>query len=198
MKYEAERQYTELRDKLGGEWVLDRTAPKPFGPERRPVYSVRQKKGDALVEVAKATAGWDDKRERTEIQRRKEEAADYRYFPDPDLVPVTVEPAQLERIRADMGELPAAQRVRLQSQYGLSAYDAEVVSRQGRAKAARLSRLDRRSPMSATDRGFDPLRQARSGARDPFRPSGSGRAAGRRRDRRPDRSARAAAPSQSS
>jgi aspartyl-tRNA(Asn)/glutamyl-tRNA(Gln) amidotransferase subunit B len=136
MKYEAERQYVELRDKLGGEWELDRTAPRPFGPERRPVYSVRQKKGDTLVEVPKATAGWDDKRERTEIQRRKEEAADYRYFPDPDLVPVTVEPATLERIRADMGELPAAQRARLQSQYGLSAYDAEVISRQGRALVA--------------------------------------------------------------
>ena len=136
MKYEAERQYAELQNKLGGEWELHRTAPMPAEPERRPIFNVRQKRGDAMVAVSKATAGWDDKREQTEIQRRKEEAADYRYFPDPDLVPVTVESAALDRIRADMGELPAAQRQRLQSQYGLSAYDAEVLSRQGRALVA--------------------------------------------------------------
>ena len=44
---------------------------------------------------------------RTEIQRRKEEASDYRYFPEPDLVPVTVDAARLERVRAELGELPA-------------------------------------------------------------------------------------------
>ena len=47
------------------------------------------------------------------VQRRKEEAADYRYFPEPDLVPVVVDDAWLERVRAELGELPAAQRQRL-------------------------------------------------------------------------------------
>jgi aspartyl-tRNA(Asn)/glutamyl-tRNA(Gln) amidotransferase subunit B len=70
------------------------------------------------------------------MQRRKEEASDYRYFPDPDLAPVTVDAALLDRARAELGELPAAQRARLQSQYALSAYDAEVLSRQGRTLVA--------------------------------------------------------------
>jgi aspartyl-tRNA(Asn)/glutamyl-tRNA(Gln) amidotransferase subunit B len=136
LKYEADRQHAELTAKLGGEWELDRGEAQPFGEERRPVRPVRQRRGEAVVEVPKATAGWDDRRERTQIQRRKEEAADYRYFPDPDLVPVTVAPAELERIRAGMGELPAAQRARLASQYRLSAYDAGVLARQGRALVA--------------------------------------------------------------
>jgi aspartyl-tRNA(Asn)/glutamyl-tRNA(Gln) amidotransferase subunit B len=104
MKYEAQRQYEEF-----------------------------QQTGKRLGEVPKATAGWNEARGMTVVQRRKEEASDYRYFPDPDLVPVTVDRARLEPIRAGMGELPAAQRVRLQQQYSLSAYDVDVLTRQGRA-----------------------------------------------------------------
>ena len=89
--------------------------------------------------MSKATAGWDDNRGVTIVQRRKEEASDYRYFPEPDLVPVVVDDAWLERARAEMGELPAAQRVRLSEQYGLSAYDAGVLTRQG-PDAGRLLR----------------------------------------------------------
>ena len=69
--------------------------------------------GKKLGEVPKATAGWDDDRGVTVVQRRKEEASDYRYFPEPDLVPVAVDAAWLERVRAELGELPAAQRQRL-------------------------------------------------------------------------------------
>ena len=93
----------------------------------------------------KTTAGWDDNLGRTEEQRRKEEASDYRYFPEPDLVPVTVDSTWLEQVHANLGELPAAQRKRLEQQYGLSAYDADVLTSQGRAfvryfeEAARLS-----------------------------------------------------------
>jgi aspartyl-tRNA(Asn)/glutamyl-tRNA(Gln) amidotransferase subunit B len=107
MKFEAERQYDEF-----------------------------QRTGQKLGDVSKATAGWDDNRAVTNIQRRKEEASDYRYFPEPDLVPVQVDAAWMERVRGGLGELPAAQRTRLQSQYGLSPYDAEVLSRQGRAFVA--------------------------------------------------------------
>ena len=104
MRYEAQRQYEEF-----------------------------QRTGKKLGEVPKATAGWDENRGVTVIQRRKEEASDYRYFPEPDLVPVTVDAAWLELARAELGELPAAQRVRLQDQYHLSAYDAGVITSQGRA-----------------------------------------------------------------
>ena len=116
IKYEAQRQFEEF-----------------------------QKTGKKLGEVAKATAGWDENRGVTVVQRRKEEASDYRYFPEPDLVPVEVDEAWLERVRASLGELPAAQRQRLQEQYHLSAYDAGVITSQGRAftsyfeQAARLS-----------------------------------------------------------
>jgi aspartyl-tRNA(Asn)/glutamyl-tRNA(Gln) amidotransferase subunit B len=103
-KYEAQRQYDEFR-----------------------------RTGQKLGEAPKATAGWDDARGVTVIQRRKEEASDYRYFPDPDLVPVVVDDAWLQEVRANLGELPAAQRQRLQTQYGLSAYDAGVLTGQGRS-----------------------------------------------------------------
>jgi aspartyl-tRNA(Asn)/glutamyl-tRNA(Gln) amidotransferase subunit B len=86
--------------------------------------------------VSKATAGWDEHRGATVVQRRKEEASDYRYFPEPDLVPVTVDEAAIAKARAEMGELPAAQRERLKSQYGLSPYDAGVLSSQGRSVVA--------------------------------------------------------------
>ena len=133
MKYEAERQLAEFQGKLGSEWIVDRDGVRKFGDYQ--VLSVRQKKNGQLTPVSKATAGWNDRREVTEIQRRKEEASDYRYFPDPDLVPATVSATTLERVRSELGELPAVQRARLQTQYALSAYDAGVIARQGRAFA---------------------------------------------------------------
>jgi aspartyl-tRNA(Asn)/glutamyl-tRNA(Gln) amidotransferase subunit B len=108
-------------------------------------YAQFQKDGKQIGQVAKATAGWDEAAGVTRIQRRKEEASDYRYFPEPDLVPVVADAEWIARVRATLGELPAAQRARLQSQYGLSAYDAGVLTNQGRAfvayfeEAAKLS-----------------------------------------------------------
>jgi aspartyl-tRNA(Asn)/glutamyl-tRNA(Gln) amidotransferase subunit B len=101
--------------------------------------------GYVIDKVSKATAGWDEQRGRTVFQRRKEEAADYRYFPDPDLAPVIVDEVWLERIRAEMGELPSSMHARLVRQYGLSEYDSGVLVGQGRAlvsyfeEAARVS-----------------------------------------------------------
>ena len=136
LKYEAERQANELQRMLeSGAWHIDAGAAKLFRD-----YLVSQilevKASGKPGPVSKATAGWDERTGRTEIQRRKEEASDYRYFPEPDLVPVTVEAATVERIRRELGELPAAQKTRLQKQYGLAAYDAGVLSRQGRAFVA--------------------------------------------------------------
>jgi aspartyl-tRNA(Asn)/glutamyl-tRNA(Gln) amidotransferase subunit B len=98
-----------------------------------------------LGKVSKATAGWDEDRGATVVQRRKEEAADYRYFPEPDLVPVVVDDAWLGRVRSEMGELPAAQRVRLAEQYGLSPYHAGVLTQAGRATVAYFEDVARRS-----------------------------------------------------
>ncbi|WP_439631474.1 Asp-tRNA(Asn)/Glu-tRNA(Gln) amidotransferase subunit GatB [Gemmata sp.] len=86
--------------------------------------------------MLKTTAGWDDARGRTQVQRHKEEAADYRYFPEPDLVPVVVTAELIELVKAETGELPSAQRTRLQTQYGLSPYDAQVLTAKGRPTVA--------------------------------------------------------------
>ena len=80
----------------------------------------------------KTTRGWDDQAQVTRPQRQKEESSDYRYFPDPDLVPVLVSPDDVGRIRAELGELPAAIRTRLQDAYGIEPYDADVIVNQGR------------------------------------------------------------------
>jgi aspartyl-tRNA(Asn)/glutamyl-tRNA(Gln) amidotransferase subunit B len=108
-------------------------------------YEEFQRTGKRLGEAPKATAGWDENRGVTVIQRRKEEASDYRYFPDPDLVPVQVDAAWLERVRGDLGELPAVLRVRLQEQHGLTEYDAGVITQQGRAFAAYFEQVARDS-----------------------------------------------------
>ncbi|MBX7103875.1 MAG: Asp-tRNA(Asn)/Glu-tRNA(Gln) amidotransferase subunit GatB [Gemmataceae bacterium] len=110
-----------------------RAVERAIAYEAQRQYEEFQKTGQRFGDVAKATAGWDDARGQTRIQRRKEEASDYRYFPEPDLVPVTVDDAYLEEARAALGELPIAQRARLKSDFGLSVYDADVLVRQGRA-----------------------------------------------------------------
>jgi len=70
----------------------------------------------------------------TRSMRSKEEAHDYRYFPDPDLLPLELDPAWIKRIEAELPELPDTKKARFQSQYGLSAYDAGVlISEQARA-----------------------------------------------------------------
>ncbi len=109
IKYEAERQFKEY--------------------EKDPT-------GYRIEKIAKTTAGWDEAKGRTEVQRHKEEAADYRYFPDPDLVPVIVSAEQIKAVRAEMGELPQHQRTRLVKQYSLSEYDAEVLTAKGRVIVA--------------------------------------------------------------
>jgi len=101
--------------------------------------------GKKLGEEPKETRGWDEARGMTLAQRRKEEAADYRYFPEPDLVPVVVDDAWLAQARAALGELPAQQRVRLVQQFGLSEYDAGVLTRQGRALVAYFEEIARLS-----------------------------------------------------
>ncbi len=96
----------------------------------------RDPAGYRINKLNKTTAGWDDARGKTEVQRHKEDAADYRYFPEPDLVPVIVSAEKIAKIQAEMGELPQAQRKRLETEYGLSAYDAEVLTSKGRNMVA--------------------------------------------------------------
>src|SRR4051812_14448284 len=94
-------------------------------------YRKWQDDGITISPENKETRGWSDATRKTELQRKKETAADYRYFPEPDLVPVTVDDAWVARVRASIGELPASRRQRFESEYGLSPYDANVLVEQG-------------------------------------------------------------------
>ncbi|MBQ0724781.1 MAG: Asp-tRNA(Asn)/Glu-tRNA(Gln) amidotransferase subunit GatB [Cycloclasticus sp.] len=80
--------------------------------------------------VVQETRLYDADKDETRSMRSKEEANDYRYFPDPDLLPVEISSALLEQIRNKLPELPAAKKQRFQQQYGLSDYDAEVLTAQ--------------------------------------------------------------------
>ncbi len=78
--------------------------------------------------VVQDTVGWDEVRQVTVSQRSKEEAHDYRYFPEPDLPPLQVSSEWVEEIRTSLPELPSAKRERFISEYGLSPYAAGVLT----------------------------------------------------------------------
>lgn len=78
--------------------------------------------------VIQATRLYDPVKNETRSMRSKEEANDYRYFPDPDLLPVVITDAQIAQIRSELPELPEARKARFASQYALSAYDAHVLT----------------------------------------------------------------------
>ncbi len=77
--------------------------------------------------IEQETRLWDTARGETRSMRSKEEAHDYRYFPDPDLLPVVLDEAWIEAIAASLPELPDAKKARFVEQYGLSDYDAGVL-----------------------------------------------------------------------
>ena len=78
--------------------------------------------------VVQETRLYDPDRDETRSMRGKEDAHDYRYFPDPDLPPLVIDAAWVERVRAALPELPAAMRERFGSAFGLSAYDAAMLT----------------------------------------------------------------------
>ena len=80
-------------------------------------------KGEKIIQE---TRGWDDIKNITVSQRTKEGSADYRYFPEPDLPPMHFEDEQIERLRAELPELPAARRERFVREYGITPAQAEI------------------------------------------------------------------------
>jgi aspartyl-tRNA(Asn)/glutamyl-tRNA(Gln) amidotransferase subunit B len=94
-----------------------------------------------LGTTPKQTRGWDDPAGVTRAQRHKEESSDYRYFPDPDLVPVTVTAAEVAAARAAMGDPPTVLRKALEQKWKISAYDADVLVNQGRELVAWFEEL---------------------------------------------------------
>ncbi|MGE5220843.1 MAG: Asp-tRNA(Asn)/Glu-tRNA(Gln) amidotransferase subunit GatB [Omnitrophica WOR_2 bacterium] len=98
--------------------------------ERSVAYEI-QHQVDLLEQgktVQQQTLGWDVNREETFTQRVKEGEDDYRYFPEPDLPPLVIEPEWVEQVRSGLPELPAAKIHRFQSQYGLNPYNASVLA----------------------------------------------------------------------
>lgn len=81
--------------------------------------------GGSLIQETRL---WDPDREVTRSMRTKEFAHDYRYFPDPDLLPLAVDDKWIAKIQASVTELPAARKARLVSTYGLPPYDAELLT----------------------------------------------------------------------
>lgn len=89
---------------------------------KRQVAAVRN--GDEIIQE---TRRWDDEGSVTRSMRTKEYAHDYRYLPDPDLLPVSIAVEDLDRWRSELPELPPARRKRFETEYGLPAYDAGVL-----------------------------------------------------------------------
>jgi aspartyl-tRNA(Asn)/glutamyl-tRNA(Gln) amidotransferase subunit B len=96
--------------------------------------------------VEQETRLFDPNKGETRSMRSKEDAHDYRYFPDPDLLPLEVEQAWIEEIRASLPELPDQKRARFQKEYGLSRYDAGVLT----------SEADKAEYFEAVAKGRDP------------------------------------------
>lgn len=150
-KLKAILQYTEVSDCKMEEGSLRCDANisiRPFGQEefgtRTELKNMNSFKGvqkgleyeekrqaDVLESggtVVQETRRWDDVKGETIVMRGKEEAHDYRYFPDPDLVLLQIDESMLERIRATIPELPDARKARYMEQFGLSSYDAGVLT----------------------------------------------------------------------
>ncbi len=100
------------------------------GVERAIEYEARRQV-EVLEEggkVVQETRTWDEKEGVTKSMRKKEEANDYRYFPEPDLVPFTVSEEYIENIRKTLPELPDARKTRYMENYGLDAYNADYLT----------------------------------------------------------------------
>ena len=97
----------------------------------RAMENERERQIDLLEygeEVVQATRRWDDAAGKSYEMRSKEEAHDYRYFPEPDLVPIVIDEEWIERIKAELPELPAARKARYISDFELPAYDAWFIT----------------------------------------------------------------------
>jgi aspartyl-tRNA(Asn)/glutamyl-tRNA(Gln) amidotransferase subunit B len=88
---------------------------------RAVAYEIERQAGERSAgrEILQETLGWDEARGETLSQRNKEDAHDYRYFPEPDLPPLHIDPAWEERVRRSLPELPEARRRRLERDFGL-------------------------------------------------------------------------------
>jgi len=102
-----------------------------FRNVQRALEAEIKRQGEVLEsggQIVQETRLWDAERELTLSMRGKEEAHDYRYFPDPDLVPLVIDDAWIEQVRSTLPELPGPRKRRLAAQYQLPDYDAGVLT----------------------------------------------------------------------
>lgn len=93
-------------------------------------FSRQEKILDEGTLPAQETRGWNEAKNATVSQRSKEEAHDYRYFPEPDLPPITFTDARIAEITSEIGELPDQKQARFEREYGLPSADAEILTRE--------------------------------------------------------------------
>lgn len=119
---------------VGAEEFGTRTEMKnlnSFKAIARAIEGERERQIELLEEgrsVTQETRRWDDNKEYSYAMRSKEDAKDYRYFPDPDLPPIHISDAWIEKIKAEQPELREAKQARYQEEYGLPAYDAGILT----------------------------------------------------------------------
>ncbi len=119
---------------VGAEEFGTRTEMKnlnSFKAIARAIENERERQIDLLEsgeKVIQETRRWDDAKEYSYAMRSKEDAQDYRYFPDPDLVPILISDAWLDEIRAKQPEFREEKKVRYQEEYGLPEYDADILT----------------------------------------------------------------------
>ena len=119
---------------VGSETFGTRTEMKnlnSFKAIARAIEGERERQIELIEEgkvVTQETRRWDDNKEYSYAMRSKEDAKDYRYFPDPDLPPIHISDAWIEKIKAEQPELREVKQARYQEEYGLPAYDAGILT----------------------------------------------------------------------
>ena len=119
---------------VGSETFGTRTEMKnlnSFKAIARAIEGERERQIELIEEgraVVQETRRWDDNKESSHAMRSKEDAKDYRYFPDPDLPPIHISDAWIEELRESQPELREEKQLRYQSEYDLPAYDAGILT----------------------------------------------------------------------
>jgi aspartyl-tRNA(Asn)/glutamyl-tRNA(Gln) amidotransferase subunit B len=109
-----------------------RSVERSITYEAQRQFEAWQEHGLTITDAPKQTRGWNDHAQATTLQREKEDSADYRYFPDPDLIAVTIKESQIEQIQKQLVQLPTELRKTLVEQYKLNPDDAAAIVSQGR------------------------------------------------------------------
>jgi len=103
-------------------------AEKAVNFEHDRLFDEFKRNGEVRTETNKTTRGWDESKGETFLQREKEGAADYRFFPEPDIPPITISDELVEEIKSELPELPDAKRERFKFDYSLDEYSATILT----------------------------------------------------------------------